>query len=194
MSRNISWINEIKNNTNQDYIMWCHDTDNEGEFKNSEGKVLGKNNDGRQFVIRAKAHIYASDCGIPDGGDKNNIPKARVICLKSAAKKLHGDPGAGLRLNRTIADDEKGLDRLAYRDHDTTKPIADMIFPKGSEQNIILRIDNDGIFLEVKEAKESSEYKAYLVGENIKKLLTELAPELAKLAIQVAQKTLEYMP
>jgi len=195
MSRNISWINEIKNNTNEDYVIWCHDTDNEGEFKDYRtGKVIGRNDGGQQVKIRAGAHLAVSGCGIPDAGDKNEIPKARVICAVSALKHRKGDPGAGLRLNRVIKDDNENLDEIVYRNHGTTEKIASMIFPTGMEQNIILRIDPNGIFVDVKEAKNSSEWEAYLFGEKIKGLLMDLAPELAKLAIQAAQKTLEYLP
>jgi hypothetical protein len=190
MSRDISWINEIKNNTNEDYIIWCHDTDNEGVYRDYfTNEEIGKNDGGQQIVIKAGAHLVASGCGIPDGGDKDGKPKARVICAYSAALHHVGDPGAGLRINRVMADDEK--DKLVYRDHFTTKQLAEIIFPRGSEQNIILRIDADGIYLDIKEAKTSSEWEAYLFGQKVKNLFEELAPELAKLAIQAAQKALE---
>jgi hypothetical protein len=47
MSRNISWIREIFNNTGDAYSVWCWDTDNEGEyFDFASGKELGVNDGG----------------------------------------------------------------------------------------------------------------------------------------------------
>lgn len=193
MSRNISWINEIKNNTGQDFIMWCHDTDNEGEFRDFRtNKEVGKNDGGQQVIIKAGAHLAASGCGIPDGGDKDGRPKMRVVCAYEAATYHKGDPGAGFRMNRVIGEDSEDSkkDKLVYRDHSTTKEFAEISFPRGTEQNIILRIDPNGIFLDIKEAKTSSEWEAYIFGQGVKKLLTDLAPDLAKLAIEAAKKAL----
>ncbi|PSL31320.1 hypothetical protein [Dyadobacter jiangsuensis] len=190
MSRDISWINEIKNNTEEDYIIWCHDTDNEGEYRDFvTDEPVGKNDGGKQVIIKAGAHLVAGGCGIPDGGDKDGKPKARVICAYSAAQRHSGDPGAGLRINRVMGDNDQ--DKIVYRDHYTTKQLAEIIFPRGMEQNIILRIDADGIYLDIKEAKTSSEWQAYVFGQKLKDFFEELAPELAKLAIQAAQKALE---
>lgn len=194
MSRNISWITEIKNTTNDAYVIWCRDTDNEGEFRDLlTNESVGKNDGGQQVIIKPKAHLVASGCGIPDGGDKDGRPKARVICLKSAVVHTTGDPGAGLRINRLMGgvDKEKDeRDKIVYRNHDTTAEIANIIFPRGLEQNIILRIDENGIFLDIKEASLSTEWEAYMFGQGVKKLLLELAPELAKLAIQAAKVAL----
>lgn len=115
--------------------MWCWDTDNEGEFKDfASGEVVGYNDDARQFVIKAGAHLLASGCGIPDGGDKDGKPKMRVICAKSAANLNgpNGDPGAGFRMNRVIFNDNDKLDKLVYRDHNTTKEIGSITFPSGT--------------------------------------------------------------
>lgn len=190
MSRDISWINEIKNNTKQDYIMWVHDTDNEGEYKDAHGHLIGLNDGGQQVIIKSGAHAYVTGCGIPDGGDKDGKPKMRVICATNVAKSKHGDPGAGLRINRVIADDGQKLDKIVYRNHDTAKEIADVTFPMGMEQNYILRIENDGIFFDLKEAKYSDEWKAYIVGQKIGDFFEKIAPELAKTLLLAAQKAL----
>lgn len=196
MSRDISWITEIKNNTNQDYIIWCRDSDNEGEFHTNQGKEVGKNDGGKRVTIKAGAHLYASGCGIPDGNHENNLPRCRIICLKSEAVGHSGDPEHGLRINRLQAPpDENGnkRDMLVYRNHHTTKEIATVMFPQGVEQNLIMRIDDDGIFIDVKESYESSEWKAYLVGKQIEDVFTKLLPDLAGVLIEAAGKAVKYM-
>lgn len=185
MSRDISWIKEIKNNTNDDYVIWCWDTDNEGVFKDwRTNKEVGKNDGGKQVTIKAGAHLSVGGCGIPDGGDKNGRPKSRVICKKSIATHSTGDPERGLRMNRVMANGD--YDKIVFRNAHTTAPIGEIRFHRGLEQNLILRIDNDGIFFSALEAKESTEWKAFVVGRELGKFVGELGKELAKDLLKAA--------
>jgi hypothetical protein len=191
MSRDITWINEISNTTNDDYIMWVWDVDNEGEFKDyNTGALVGRNDGATRVVIKAGAHLRATGCGVPDAGDKNGKVKCRVICKASAAMKggPTADPGAGLRLNRVM--DAGNNDKLSYRNHRTGKEEASVVFPRGNEQNAILRITNGGIFLDIQEQKESTEWKAYEAGQEIAKVLEQALIEIAKLAFQLAEDAL----
>lgn len=187
MTRDISWINEIKNNTNEAFVIWCWDTDNEGEFKDwTTGKLVGRNDGGAWVTIKPGAHLVVTGCGIPDGGDKDNKPKGRVICARSKIphSNQHQDPGRGLRLNRVMGPNQ--TDRLVYRDHDTTRELASIDFARGLEQNLILTIDDDGIKVTVKEEKESTEWKAYRFGVELGKFLASTLQEIATLALQAA--------
>lgn len=190
MSRDISWISEIKNNTQEDYIMWCWDTDNEGEFRDfATNEVLGLNDGGQQFVIKAGAHLSVSGCGIPDGGQKEGRPKMRVICAKSIAdtQSFNGDPGKGFRMNRVMFDDAKNMDRIVYHDHGNLREMGSIAFPSGTEQNLILRIDDDGIFIDVYESRQSTEWKAYLFGKQLEDFVGETVKEFAKSALNAAR-------
>lgn len=187
MSRDISWINEVKNNTNREFVIWCWDTDNEGEFKDWEtGKLVGRNDGGTWVVVKPGAHLVVTGCGIPDGGDRDGKPKCRVIAEKSKIKHddHKRDPGVGLRLNRVMGPGE--TDRLAYRDHGGGRQIAAVDFPRGMEQNLILIIADDGIFLELREQKVSTEWKAYEFGKELGEFLASTLKEVASLALQAA--------
>ena len=191
MTRNISWINEIYNNTNTDYIMWVWDTDNEGDFSDFRtGQSIGKNDGGRRVIIKAGAHLRVTGCGVPDGGDKDGKNKCRVLCevAKAVDQNPKLDPGRGLRLNRVMAENER--DKLVYRDHGTGREIASISFPRGLEQNLVLRIEKNGIFLDVREQKESTEWKATVFGRELGKALAEMLQEVAKLALQAAATAL----
>lgn len=167
MSRDISWINEIKNNTKDTYIIWCWDTDNEGEYKDFRtNQLIGKNDGGKRVRIAPGAHLAVGGCGIPDGGDKDGKPKARVIVKESLAMPGAADPGRGLRLNRVMVAGER--DALRYADHsDPQRVFGQISFPRGQEQNLILTINPDGIKLEAKEVKESTEWKAYKGAQHV---------------------------
>lgn len=191
MSRDITWINEITNTTKDDYIMWVWDTGNEGEFKDYRtGALVGKNDGATRVVIKAGAHLRATGCGVPDGGDKNGKTKCRVVCKASRAMGggRTADPGAGLRLNRVM--DAGDNDKLVYRNHRSGKEAASVSFPRGNEQNAILRITNEGIFLDIQEQKESTEWKAYEAGKEIAKVLEKALIEVAKIAFQLAEDAL----
>lgn len=186
MSRDISWINEIVNNTDRTYTMWCWDTDNEGEFNDGSG-VVGRNDGGERFDIEPRSHIYCRGCGVPDGGDKDGFPKARVICEKSKVEPsgpdLPGDPGRGLQINRVAFGEDK--DRISMRDRKTEREVGHIEFPRGLEQNLILRIEEHGIFLDVEEEQISTEWKAYLAGKEAGAFFENLFTELAKVALEV---------
>lgn len=187
MTRDISWINEIYNNTNTAYIMWVWDTDNEGDFRDFRtGQRIGLNDGGARVIIQPHAHLSVTGCGIPDGGDKDGRSKCRVLCKESSAmdqNKKH-DPGRGLRLNRVMGPGK--TDKLVYRDHGTGKEIAAVTFPRGLEQNLILRIENDGVYLELKEAKVSTEWKVYKFGVALGEGLAQALKEIAKIALEAA--------
>jgi hypothetical protein len=187
MSRDITWINEITNTTKDDYIIWVWDTDNEGEFKDYRtGELVGRNDGGTRVVIKAGAHLRVTGCGVPDGGDKDGKIKCRVICKASVAMGggPKADPGVGLRLNRVMAGDEK--DKLSFRDHRSGKEVGSATFSRGLQQNAILRIGNDGIFLDIQEEKTSTEWQAYEAG----KVIANTLMEVGKILLQVAGEAL----
>jgi hypothetical protein len=183
MSRDITWINEISNTTKDDYIMWVWDTDNEGEFTDYRtGTLVGRNDGATRVVIKAGAHLKVSGCGVPDGGDKDGKIKCRVVC--KASKAMGGgptaDPGVGLRMNRVMAGDEQ--DKLSFRDHGSGKEVGSATFSRGLQQNAILRISPEGIFLDIQEEKISTEWQAYEAGKAIASTLLEVG----KILLQVA--------
>jgi hypothetical protein len=187
MSRDITWINEISNTTNEDYIMWVWDTDNEGEFTDYRtGALVGRNDGATRVTIKAGAHLKVTGCGVPDGGDKNGKIKCRVICKASQAMGggSKADPGVGLRMNRVMAGDDK--DKLSFRNHRSGQEVGSATFSRGLQQNAILRISPEGIFLDIQEEKTSTEWKAYQAGIAIGNTLLEVG----KILLQVAGEAL----
>jgi hypothetical protein len=166
MSRNISWIREIFNNTTDSYTVWCWDTDNEGKYLdfNNPNTVIGVNDNGNPITFTPGQHVITSggSCGIPDGGDKNGRPKQRVFFLGTpdAGFQPSVGPGRGLRLNRTSVD--SNTDQIIYTDEATGDPLGRMTFAQGSEQtiNVIINsVENGGLALDVVESSVSTEAK-----------------------------------
>jgi hypothetical protein len=187
-SRNISWITEIWNNTDKDYSIWCWDTDNEGLYKDESGKEIGKNNDGNPVTIKAGSHVHTNNetCGVPDGGDRDYKPKQRIFFIGKPDQNFQKSvgPGFGLRLNRTRLDDN--IDQIMYLDAKTGEKIGRMKFPKGTEQKLHVKIEKDGLHLNVFESSTSTEAKFDQFLKETGKWMLDFYTQLAKAAIDAA--------
>ncbi|NRR28979.1 hypothetical protein HSX11_02165 [Oxalobacteraceae bacterium] len=188
MSGNVSWINEIKNNTDKAFVIWCWDTGNEGEYKDwITGKLVGRNDGGKRVTIAPRAHLRVTGCGVPDGGDRDGKSKCRVLCEASKVmdnNPMH-DPGRGLRINRVQGPGEQ--DQILYYNHETVERIAAINFPRGKEQNLIMTIDEHGLKLTVHEERTSSDWKAYTFGQELGKFILSNLDEIGKLALEAAK-------
>jgi hypothetical protein len=193
MSRNISWIREIWNNTATPVTVWCWDTDNEGEyFDFNSHKEIGVNDGGNPITFQAGEHVVTSggSCGVPDGGDKDGWPKRRVFFTGSPGANFEptSGPGRGLRINRTSLDDQ--MDQILYTDERTGTFIGRMKFPQGIEQtlNVVINTaDKGGIVLNVVESSISTEAKWDQFVADTEEWLASNAIEIAKLALQAAE-------
>ena len=193
MSRNISWIREVWNNTTTPVTVWCWDTDNEGKYFDFDTrKEIGVNDGGNPITFQPGEHVYTSggSCGVPDGGDKDGVPKRRVFCLGnlgSATFNPKDGPGRGLRLNRTSVDDN--TDQIIYTNEATGKFIGRMRFAQGTEQtlNVVINTaDQGGIVVNVVESSISTEAKWDEWVEEAGEWLEKNALAIAKLALQAA--------
>jgi hypothetical protein len=192
MSRDISWIREIWNNTLSPFTVWCWDTDNEGEyFDFNTQREIGVNDGGNPITFQPGEHVITSggSCGVPDGGDKDGWPKRRVFFMgtPSAAFDPQVGPGRGLRLNRTSVDDQ--TDQIIYTNEATGKFIGRMTFAQGIEQtlNVVINTaDKGGIVLNVVESSISTEAKWDAWIEATGQWLASHAIDIAKLALQAA--------
>lgn len=138
MTTNISEITEISNTTNDTYYMYVWDNAHEGRYQ-----LYGPSGDwnypdeGKWLTIGPKVHIRADDCGIPDGGKTAGHERARVIFKKlGGEKKLQGDPGRGLRINRAGLGD--GNDSLEFRNHATGETLYSFKVPTTMHQSLLL--------------------------------------------------------
>jgi hypothetical protein len=198
MSRNISWIREIWNNTKQPYTIWCWDTDNEGLYIDvATNKHIGKNDGGQPVTIQPGQHVVTSggSCGIPDGGDKNGLPKRRVFFAGVPGAKFENKvgPRGGLRLNRTKVDDN--TDQILYTDEGTGTFIGRMTFPSTVQQTLNVVINPPdaaapGIVLNIVEGMTSTEAKwdkfVADTGQWLATTLGDLASEALKAAATAA--------
>jgi hypothetical protein len=192
MSRNISWIREIWNNTGTPYTVWCWDTDNEGEYFNfATQENIGVNDGGNPVTFKPGEHVYTSggSCGVPDGGDKDGVPKRRVFFMGTPITgfKDQDGPGYGFRLNRTSLDDQ--TDQIIYTNERTGKFIGRMKFAQGVEQtlNVVINTaDQGGIVVNVVESSISTEAKWDAFVEATGEWLESNALDIAKLALQAA--------
>ena len=193
MSRDISWIREIWNNTTSPYTVWCWDTDNEGEyFDFTTQQEIGVNDGGNPITFNAGEHVYTSggSCGVPDGGDKDGMPKRRIFFMgkPSATFNPKVGPGRGLRLNRTSVDDN--TDQIIYTNEATGQFIGRMTFAQSSEQTLDVLIntaDQGGIVLNVVESSVSTEAKWDAFVEATGEWIASHALDIAKLALQAAE-------
>jgi hypothetical protein len=192
MSRDISWIREIWNNTSSPYTVWCWDTDNEGEYIDANTqKEIGVNDGGNPITFQPSEHVVTSggSCGVPDGGDKDGFPKRRVFFkgTPSASFNPQAGPGYGLRLNRTSVDDQ--TDQILYTNEGTGTYIGRMTFSQGAEQTLNVVINpaaNGGLVVNVVESSISTEAKWDAFIEETGEWLASNLIDIAKLALEAA--------
>jgi hypothetical protein len=192
MSRDISWIREIWNNTSSPFTVWCWDTDNEGEyFDFNSQKEIGVNDGGNPVTFQSGEHVVTSggSCGVPDGGDKDGWPKRRVFFMgkPGATFDSRTGPRRGLRINRTSLDDQ--TDQILYTNEKSGTFIGRMKFPQGIEQTLNVLInsaDKGGIVVNVVESSISTEAKWDAFIAETGQWLASHAIDIAKLAFQAA--------
>jgi hypothetical protein len=129
---NVSWIEEIFNNSNATLCMWSTDAEHNGTFANFDtAEKLGDNDWGHAFLIEPGARIKAHWCGIPWYGDGTRY---RVIA-RSAKKEEFG-----LRLHQSETDDGDGIHFIDFR---TGDPIGYKAFPFAGDRQFALIISGD---------------------------------------------------
>jgi hypothetical protein len=179
----ISEVTEITNKTSDTYYMFVWDNSHEGRYTSFDKDSWNYPSDGKWLKIPPKAHLRADDCGIPDGGKSAGKDRCRVIFKAHGnEKKLQGDPGRGLRMNRVGGGD--GKDYLEYADHATGETILTRTLPTSQHQNCLLLIDDkNGVQLKIKDKATSTEAQT----KEIFSALGAAAADLLKLAVKVAE-------
>ena len=131
---NVSYIEEIKNNTEHTFAMWSTDSEHNGVFDDFEsGERVGDNDWGHVVLIRPGARLKASWCGVPWYKDGR--------CYRVIAK-ANRKVGFGLRLFQSETDQGDGIH---FVDHDTFAEIGMVPFPTGADRQFALTInDKDG--------------------------------------------------
>jgi hypothetical protein len=124
---NVSWIEEIYNNTEAPLCMWSTDAEHNGAFDDFDtGQRLGDNDWGHAFVIQPGARIKAHWCGIPWYGDGTRY---RVIAASTEKVKY------GLRLHQSETDDGDGIHFIDF-EHGTH--IGYVAFPFAGDRQFAL--------------------------------------------------------
>ncbi|WP_263350507.1 hypothetical protein [Acidicapsa acidisoli] len=185
MTTNISELTEITNKTNDTFYMYVWDNAHEGTYKPyDESSDWYYPNEGKWLTIGPKAHLRADDCGIPDGGKSAGHERARVIFKKLGnEKRLQGDPGRGLRVNRVGNGD--GTDSLEFRNHATGETLYSFKVPTDMHQSLLLLFGGpeEGVQFRQKDIATSGEAKLKQAGEVMEKIL-DLAVNLAKIVAE----------
>lgn len=143
---NVSYIEEIYNNTNHTFAMWSTDSEHNGVFDDLEtNKRVGDNDWGHVLVIQPQARLKASWCGIPWYKDGN--------CYRVIAK---GNKKASFGLRMHQAETDHG-DGVHFIDYNTGHPIGGggheagvVPFPTGADRQFALTIDKRDGELEFK--------------------------------------------
>ncbi len=186
MSTNISEITEITNRTSDTFYMYVWDEEHEGRYKPyDESSDWHYPDEGKWLTIKANAHLRADDCGIPDGGKTKGHERARVIFKKLGnEKKLQGDPGRGLRINR--AGKGGGTDALVFRNHATGETVYSFDVPTEMHQSLLLLFggDREGVQIRQKDIAVSGEAKLKQVGAVMKQIL-DMSADLLKIVAEV---------
>ena len=126
---NISWIEEIYNNSDATLCMWSTDAIHNGTFDDLDtGKKLGDNDWGHVFVIRPGARIKAHYCGVPWYHDGTHF---RVIAKGTDKAKF------GLRLHQAETDVGDGIHFIDFKTND---PIGYNAFPFAGDRQFALTI------------------------------------------------------
>ena len=134
---NISFIEEIYNNTNHTFAMWSTDSKHNGVFDDFDSnKRVGDNDWGHVLVIQPHARLKAHWCGIPWFKQGQ--------CYRVIAK---GDKKVSYGLRMFQAENDLG-DGIHFVDHKTCKPIGGngneagvVPFPTGADRQFALTID-----------------------------------------------------
>jgi hypothetical protein len=186
MTTSISEITEITNKTDDTFYMYVWDEAHEGRYEPYDGSSSWNYPDeGKWLTIGPKAHLRADDCGIPDGGKTKGKERSRVIFKKlPGPQKLAGDPGRGLRINRT--GQGNGTDALQFRDNATGELLYSFPISTDLHQNLLLIFGDQtaGVQLKEKDSAVSGEAKLNQAGAVMKQIL-DLSCDLAKIVAEV---------
>ena len=129
---NVSWIEEIFNNSDATLCMWSTDVRHNGTFDDFDsGEKLGDNDWGHVFVIKPGARIKAHWCGIPWYHDGTRY---RVIANSTNKEKF------GLRLHQAETDIGDGIHFIDFRTND---PIGYTAFPFAGDRQFALIISGE---------------------------------------------------
>jgi hypothetical protein len=129
---NISWIEEIFNNSNATLCMWSTDVEHNGTFDDFDtGEKLGDNDWKHAFIIKPGARIKAHWCGVPWYGDGTRY---RVIARSTEKVKF------GLRLHQSETDEGDGI---YFIDFSTDDKIGYIAFPFAADRQFALIISGD---------------------------------------------------
>ncbi len=194
----ISWIEEIYNNTNHDFVMWSKDAHHNGEAHDFDtNKYVGKNDEDEVIHIRPGARLKGSWMGIP-WYDKNRY---RVIAWTKSpgsvtkTKKLK----YGLRLFQSTNDSG---DFIHFVDHRSGRELENgkIPLPFGADRKFALSINcDDGgtkcgkedfhIDLELRESKGNWQTSLEEFGQQYYEFYQEIQSYAAKAMIDaVARK------
>jgi len=160
---NVSFIEEIFNNTDSTFCMWSTDLHHNGTFEDLDTRQkLGDNDWDRVMIIKPGARIKAHWCGIPWYQEGSRF---RVIA-KSLKKEKYG-----LRLHQAGTD--KG-DGIYFIDFGSNAEIGYIAFPYAGDRQFALTISGDGedisIDLQNRQTKSSK--------QEVVKALTEFGKDV----------------
>jgi hypothetical protein len=160
---NVSWIEEIFNNTNVTLCMWSTDAEHNGTFDDFDtGKELGDNDWGHAFVIKPGARIKAHWCGIPWYHDGTHY---RVIAKSTKKEKF------GLRLHQSETDEGDGIHFLDFRTNVSIGYIA-FRFPGDRQFALIISGDSGDLSFELQNRQTKTDK------QEVVKVLTQFGKDM----------------
>jgi hypothetical protein len=170
---NVSWIEEIFNNTDATLCMWSTDAEHNGTFNDFDtGEQLGDNDWGHVFEIEPGARIKTHWCGIPWYGDGTRY---RVIARGAGKVKF------GLRLHQAETDDGDGIYFIDFKTNDKIGYIA---FPFAADRQFALVIsgDADNLSFDLQNRQTKTDK------QEVVKLLLKISSDIAEDAREIFKK------
>jgi hypothetical protein len=172
---NVSWIEEIFNNSDATFCMWSTDSEHNGTFHDFDtGKKLGDNDWGHPFLIGPGARIKAHWCGIPWYGDGTRY---RVIARSASKGKF------GLRLHQSETDVGDGIH---FIDFETGSPIGYKAFPFDGDRQFALIIsgksDDISFDLQNRQTKTDKQEVVELITKAMKDIYVDTHEAVRKAA------------
>ncbi|MCW2635529.1 MAG: hypothetical protein JWQ99_1896 [Blastococcus sp.] len=155
----VGWIDNIYNNTRAAWFLRSVDSRNNGELTNTRTNGKFTLDDGKFKQLNPSTQYRASWCGIPWYYNGQHF---KAFSSSSSAQGV-----------QFFTSELEGKNWIMYVDGATGRTIARQAAPKGSDFHCTMRVEADGVFIDIVNNNEFS-------GENALFMILNEAKEWAK--------------
>jgi hypothetical protein len=138
----IGWIDNVYNNTGSAWYLQSVDDRNNGELTNTRTKTKFKLDGGAFKKLDPSTHYAASWCGIPWYYNGRHY---KAFSSSSSAKGM-----------QFYTSELEGKNWIMYQDGATGRTVARQAAPKGSDFHCTMRVESDGVFIDIVNNNEFS--------------------------------------